>query len=204
MTEERTGDCSYTACGGSCPSNKVETYKIPAQCGSGTFQRRCCSPQYYPDVLILIDKGAGSVMQSFERSFDLPYADYSLLEEPFTNARLVKALPGELQCSCADALMCRGLLNQYRQLRRQLGPILSMSQQSSTCFSFRQGSCVCYEGRACDTRPIISNGPVRAGAWQRLIMSGCQTQCSAACSGSLTVRQSGRLGQILCGTVRQR
>jgi hypothetical protein len=40
-------------------------------------------------------------MQYAERNFDLPYADYSLLEDPFTNARLVKALPGELECSCA-------------------------------------------------------------------------------------------------------
>lgn len=105
MTEERDGDCSYTVCGGSCPPNKVETYKIPAQCGSGTFQRRCCSPQYYPDVLIMIDKGAGSIMQSVEHRFDLQYADYSLLEDPFTNARLVKALPGELECSCAGSLL---------------------------------------------------------------------------------------------------
>lgn len=142
MTEERAGDCFYTACGGSCPDNKVETYKIPAQCGSGTFQQRCCSPQYYPDVLILIDKGAGSIMQPFERNFDLPYADYSLLEEPFTNARLVKALPGELQCSCADGHWSPGGMPDNCWLTSQwaIANCLTVSQQSSTCCSCRQGN----------------------------------------------------------------
>lgn len=96
MADERTGDCTTTACGGACPAGKVETYTDSTNCQGGSFTRRCCSPGNYPDVLIMVDKGQGNplpyrVYQNFQK---MQYADYSLLEGYWTNAKTVKALPG--------------------------------------------------------------------------------------------------------------
>lgn len=99
MTSEKPGDCSDSSCGAECPGGKVETFKRP--CSSNSFVRRCCSPGSYPDIFILIDKGQGSSLQ--QRSYNLPYADYSLLEGFWTNVKTVVALAGAacLQCwSC--------------------------------------------------------------------------------------------------------
>jgi len=106
MTTEKAGDCRTTACGADCPSGLVETYAVPCPGGGGS-QRRCCSPGNYPDVLVFVDKGQGSALS--KRAFDLPHADYSLLESYWTNARTVLALPGRNPCAGFARFRVQGL-----------------------------------------------------------------------------------------------
>jgi hypothetical protein len=96
MADERPGDCTTTACDGTCPPNKVETYTDSRNCHGGSVQRRCCSPSNYPDILIMVDKGQGSPLpyRAYQNFQKMQYADYSLLEGYWTSAKTVKALPG--------------------------------------------------------------------------------------------------------------
>lgn len=97
MASEKPGDCSFTACGGTCGPGKVETYKTQTACSDGSSQRRCCTAANYPDVLVMVDKGQGSTLtwRYYGSAPNMQYADYTLLESTWTSARTVKALPGD-------------------------------------------------------------------------------------------------------------
>lgn len=101
MADERAGTCTITACDGSCPPDKVETYRTAAGCAADKFARRCCSPGSYPDVLVMVDKGGGENLpyRAYGNSPKMQTADYSLLEGYWTNVKTVKALPGAQQQS---------------------------------------------------------------------------------------------------------
>lgn len=96
MAAEKPGDCSTTACGGGCGPGQVELYKQSA-CSDGSFRRRCCTASNYPDVMVMVDKGQGSTLsyRYYQSAQNMAYADYSLLESSWTNAKTLKALPGK-------------------------------------------------------------------------------------------------------------
>lgn len=130
MASEKPGDCSFTACGGTCGPGQVETYKVPDACSGGNFQRRCCTASSYPDVMVMVDKGQGSTLtwRYYGSAPNMQYADYNLLETTWTSAKTVKALPGRqpsssspgswLEISCF--LWCAG---------SRSGPVLYIPEQ---------------------------------------------------------------------------
>lgn len=98
MADEPPG-CTTTACDGSCPADKIVTYSTASGCTGGSVKRRCCSPSSYPDVLVMVDKGAGQPLPKrvYANYPKMQYADYTLLETTWSNVKTVKALPGGFQ-----------------------------------------------------------------------------------------------------------
>jgi hypothetical protein len=96
MAAEKPGDCSTTPCGGTCGAGQAELFKT--SCTDGSFERRCCTASNYPDVMVMVDKGQGSMLtyRYYQWSQNMVYADYSLLETTWTSTKTLKALPGEI------------------------------------------------------------------------------------------------------------
>jgi hypothetical protein len=94
MAAEKPLDCTTTPCGGTCGAGKAELFKT--SCSDGSFQRRCCTASNYPDVMVMVDKGMGSTLtyRYYQGAQNMVYADYSLLETPWTSTKTLKALPG--------------------------------------------------------------------------------------------------------------
>lgn len=99
MAAEKPEDCSTTPCGGTCGAGQAELFKT--SCTDGSFQRRCCTASNYPDVMVMVDKGQGSMLthRYYQWSQNMVYADYSLLETTWTSTKTLKALPGKNQAA---------------------------------------------------------------------------------------------------------
>ncbi|KAF8072527.1 hypothetical protein HT031_000187 [Scenedesmus sp. PABB004] len=88
MSAEPPG-CVSAACGAACPAGTVATYS--AACPGGAAPR-CCPPEAYPDVLLLVDRGSGQAASYVAGA--APHGDYSLLTTEWTTAKELLALPG--------------------------------------------------------------------------------------------------------------
>jgi hypothetical protein len=96
------------------------------------MQTRCCPGDSYPEVLLLVDRGTGQ--STTYLSGNLPYADYSYLQNEWTTAKELLALPGEL----LYALGCRaGMVQQQQQQQLHAAGAARLlahgKRQGSTC-----------------------------------------------------------------------